>query len=187
MRKTLSIFIFVPMLFFGAAVHAASDKSGTGKLSKEDETFLKEAAQGGQMEVELGNVAAKKASNDRVKAFGKRMTEDHGKANKELAALAKKKNVQISKTLDDKHKNEVDRLSKLSGLSGSEFDREYMEAMVKDHKEDVEKFERAAKEAKDSDIKQFASKTLPVLKDHLELAQTTHQQLGNAGNVAKNK
>jgi putative membrane protein len=183
MRKILSIFIFVPMLFFGAAVHAA-DKSGTGKLSKADETFLKEAAQGGQMEVELGNVATKKASNDRVKAFGKRMTEDHGKANKELAALAKKKNVQVSKTLDDKHKREVDRLSK---LSGSEFDREYMAAMVKDHKEDVEKFERAAKEAKDSDVKEFASKTLPVLKDHLELAQTTHQQLGNAGNVAKNK
>jgi putative membrane protein len=184
MRKTLSILIFVPMLFFGAAVHAANDKGATGKLSKEDETFLKEAAQGGRMEVELGNVAAKKASNERVKAFGKRMTEDHGKANKELTALAKKKNVQLSKTLDDKHKSEVDRLSK---LSGSEFDHEYMEAMVKDHKEDVEKFERAAKEAKDSDVKQFAAKTLPVLKDHLELAQTTQQQLGKAGNMAKNK
>jgi putative membrane protein len=154
------------MLFLATGAWAASDS----KLAKDDETFLKEAAQGGQMEVQLGDIAAKKAVHDQVKAFGRRMKDDHSKVNKELMSLAKKKNVELPKNLEGKYKDEVERLTK---LSGEEFDREYMQAMVKDHEEDIKAFDNAAKNAKDPDVKSFASKHLPTLKQHLELAQKT--------------
>jgi putative membrane protein len=183
MKKLFNAILVVLVFSFAVAVYAAGDKtSDESKLSKEDETFIKEAAQGGQMEVRLGQVA-KKAVHEPVKAFGKRMTEDHSKANKELAALAKKKSVALSKSLEGKYKSEVDRLAK---LSGDEFDREYMKAMVKDHQEDVEKFEQAAKNAKDSEVKGFASKQLPILKEHLELAQKTEKELSQS-RTGKNK
>jgi putative membrane protein len=182
MQKRAAAFIFISMVFVAFAAYAASGKAEpSNKLAGDDEAFMKEAAQGGQMEVRLGETAAKNGRHDRVKAFGKRMQEDHGKANKELAALAKKKNVVLSKSLEGKQKSEVERLMK---LSGDEFDREYMQAMVKDHKEDIEKFERAAKNAKDSDVKSFASKQLPTLKQHLELAERTNKELSKGGSAA---
>jgi putative membrane protein len=158
-------------------VMAASDKSDSkrsDKLSKDDERFIREAAAGGMMEVELGKMAAGKAANDKVKEFGRRMQEDHGKANNELKALAANKGVEIPKDLEGKHKTTVDRLSK---LSGEEFDRQYMRAMIDDHKEDLRKFEREADKGKDSQVKKFASKHVPILKKHLELAEATGEEV----------
>jgi putative membrane protein len=158
-------------------VMAASDKGDSkknGKLSKDVERFIKEAASGGMMEVELGKMAVGKAANDKVKEFGRRMQEDHGKANNELKSLAANKGVEIPKDLEGKHKTTVDRLSK---LSGEEFDRQYMRAMIDDHKEDLRKFEREADKGKDSQIKKFASKQVPILKKHLELAEATGQEV----------
>jgi putative membrane protein len=163
-------------------VMAASDKSGTaksdsrknGKLSSADERFVKDAAAGGMMEVELGKMAAEKAASDKVKEFGRRMQDDHGKANNELKSLAANKGVDLPKTLEGKHKKTIDRLSK---LSGEEFDRQYMRAMIDDHKQDLQKFEREADKGKDGEIKQFASKHVPILKKHLELARTTGEEV----------
>jgi putative membrane protein len=151
-----------------------SDTKRDAKASRADQKFIKDAAAGGMMEVELGKIAADKGTNDKVKAFGKRMQEDHGKANDELKKLAADKGVEIPTALEGKHKKTVDRLSK---LSGEDFDRQYMRAMVDDHKEDLEKFQREADKGADPAIKQFASKHVPVLKKHLELAQTTNKEL----------
>jgi putative membrane protein len=149
-------------------------KKSESKLSKDDERFVKDAAAGGMMEVELGKMAAEKAASDQVKEFGRRMQEDHGKANAELKTIAANKGVELSKGVEGKHKKTIDRLSK---LSGEEFDRQYMRAMVEAHEEDLKKFEREAEKGKDPDVKQFASKYAPVLKKHLELAKTTEQQV----------
>jgi putative membrane protein len=145
-------------------------KKSESKLSKDDERFVKDAAAGGMMEVELGKMAA----SDQVKEFGRRMQEVHGKANAELKTIAANKGVELSKGVEGKHKKTIDRLSK---LSGEEFDRQYMRAMVEAHEEDLKKFEREAEKGKDPDVKQFASKYAPVLKKHLELAKTTEQQV----------
>jgi putative membrane protein len=103
------------------------------------------------------------------------MEQDHSKANKELEQIAAKKNVELPKELEGKHKREIERLSK---LSGEKFDREYMELMIRDHKEDIEKFQREADKGDDADAKKYAGKYLPTLKKHLELARTTGQQVG---------
>jgi len=72
-----------------------------------------------------------------------------------------------------KHKATKDRLSK---LSGEEFDRAYMVDMLKDHKKDVADFQRESKSAKDPDVKNFASQTLPTLQEHLKQAQSVTPQ-----------
>jgi putative membrane protein len=141
-------------------------RAGT-KGTASTQQFIKSAAVGGLAEVELGKLAQDKASNDKVKDFGKRMVDDHGKANEELQRVASQKNIQMPSDLDAKSKSEYDRLSKLSGLA---FDRAYMDDMLKDHRTDVAEFEKATRSS-DPDVKQFASQTLPTLKEHLQMAE----------------
>jgi putative membrane protein len=135
------------------------------EVSSAADQFMTSAAQGGMMEVELGKLAASKAQNPEIKAFGQKMVVDHGKANDELKALAAKKNIELPKEMSGGMKAEVERLSK---LSGAEFDKEYVSMMVDAHDEDVEAFETQAESAADPDVKAFAQKTLPVLKSHYE-------------------
>ena len=86
----------------------------------------------GLAEVQLGKMATERAANADVKAFGQMMVKDHTQANNELKQLASQLKVQTPTELDQKHKELVDKLSK---LQGSEFDREYMNAMVQGHQE----------------------------------------------------
>ena len=127
-----------------------------------DAKFVKEAADGGMAEVELGQLALEKASSSDVKQFGQRMVEDHGKANDELKQLAAQKHVDLPAEPSAKHKATKARLEK---LSGEQFDKAYMADMLKDHKQDVAAFEKESKSAKDPDVKSFAAKTLPNFKN----------------------
>ena len=138
------------------------------QLDKFDEAFIQKAAQAGMTEVKLGELASTKASAAEVKEFGQMMVRDHGKANQELTQLAEKKGVALAAELEDKHQSTLDRLGK---LSGGEFDKAYASQMVTDHQMAVSAFEKASQSAKDTDLKNFASKTLPTLQSHLEHAQ----------------
>jgi putative membrane protein len=144
-----------------------------------DQKFMMDAAKGGMMEVQLGQTAQQKASSDGVKDFGKKMEQDHGAAGKELADLAKAKNVSLPADMGTE-KNSVD---KLSNLSGAAFDKAYMKAMVRDHKKDVKEFEKISSIGIDSDVKAFAAKTLPTLKEHLRMAEEL--QRSSSGKPAK--
>jgi putative membrane protein len=175
----------------GIAVAASSsDKAATTtttssntKLAKADADFIKEAAMGGMMEVQLGKMAQDKAASDSVKQFGKKMEQDHTKANDELKKLAADKGVQIPTALDKKHQNKIDKLAK---ASGADFDRQYMSDMVSDHKTDVKEFQKQADKGKDSDLKNWAGQTLPTLKEHLQLAQSTEKQVKQAKSSSTN-
>jgi len=96
----------------------------------DDKKFVKEAALGGLTEVELGKVAAEKASSPEVKQFAQKMVDDHTKANEQLKQIASKSNIPIADTLDSKHQSRIDKLSK---LSGPDFDKAYVKDQVKDH------------------------------------------------------
>jgi putative membrane protein len=146
----------------GAASRAASG------LAAADQAFVKEAAIGGMAEVDLGQLAASKASNPEVKQFGQRMVDDHGKANEELKSWASQKSVNLPTELDAKHKAEHAKLEKLSGEA---FDRAYMTSMVADHNKDVAEFQRQSKSAKDPDLRAWVTKTLPTLEDHQKSAK----------------
>ena len=131
-----------------------------------DTDFMTKAALGGMAEVELGKLAATKAQNAEVKKFAQQMVTDHTKANDELKALAGEKNFAMPVRLDPKHQAILD---KLNGLSGAEFDKAYVEAMVADHEETVALFKSEADGGKDADAKAWAAKTLPALQMHLDM------------------
>ncbi|HZT78554.1 MAG TPA: DUF4142 domain-containing protein [Vicinamibacterales bacterium] len=160
----------------GRTATATHTKSSMNAAS--DAAFMKKAAEGGMAEVELGNLAQQKASSDEVKSFGKRMVDDHSKANDELKSIAQSKNVTLPTSLDPKDQQLRNKLEKLSGAA---FDRAYMQAMLKDHRQDVNEFRHESTSAQDPDVKQFASKTLPTLEEHLKLAQSTDKAVGTSG------
>lgn len=175
-------FAMAPSLAHAQSTSATSmerNKTTTGSSSmKADENFVVKAAKGGMAEVELGKLAADKASNPEVKQFGQKMVDDHTKANDELKSIAEKKNITLPTAIDTKDKAEYNRLSKLSGPA---FDREYMKHMLDDHKTDVSDFQYEARSGSDSDVRSFASKTLPTLQEHLKLAQTTNGAVATSG------
>jgi putative membrane protein len=215
---------------------AASDmtqNTSSSALASDDRKFIMEAAHDGMMEVKMGRMAADKASNADVKAFGQRMVDDHSRANTELMALASQKGVTLPGASDmamtDQSSSNVsnttaqssnqqssstsstsgqqsstspttaqpsstdtaaaaqrharvetntgetlkdqENTNKMMGLSGDAFDREYMNMMVKDHEKAVKDFEKVSTKAKDPDVRAFAAKTLPTLREHLQQAR----------------
>lgn len=154
----------------------------SAQMASADRQFIMEAARGGMAEVELGQLATDKAQSDAVKQFAQRMVTDHGKANDELKSLAESKSIMLPTDLDAKHKATKDRLSK---LSGAQFDRAYMQDMVSDHQKDVSEFRKQSQSARDPELKAWATKTLPTLQEHLQMAQAASKgAVGTSGTSA---
>ena len=131
MKTTIAV---AALTLFAAPFTLAESGMGKTKVPADDRTFVEEAASGGRMEVELGRLAEQKASDPQVKAFGRRMVEDHGKANERLRAVARTENIELSDALLPPHEAQVNRLSK---LSGRDFDLQYTRLMHEDQVEDV--------------------------------------------------
>lgn len=143
--------------------------AGQNNLSAADRAFMTEAAQGGLAEVQLGQLASQRAASNTVKQFGQRMVQDHTQANTQLQQLATQKGVTLPTTINKENEQVRQRLTKLSGAN---FDREYMNHMVKDHEKDVSLYQREAQEGQDPDVKAFAAQTLPILQEHYQQAQS---------------
>jgi putative membrane protein len=139
-----------------------------GQFSRKDYKFIHDAAQGGLLEVKLGELAKEKGSIQSVKEFGDRMIKDHSKANDELKQLATQKGAAIPDQLGRHEEREWEHMQK---LTGKDFDKAYADHMLKDHKKDIKEFQDAAKDAQDADVKAFAQKTLPTLQQHEQLAE----------------
>ncbi len=148
-----------------------------GQPSGSDAVFVKQAAEGGLAEVELGKVAAQKGSSDDVKKFGQRMVDDHSKANEQLQQVASSKKISLPTGLSAKDKATLSRLDKLSGAA---FDRAYMNTMVRDHTKDVSEFRKEASRGSDPEVKKFAQDTLPTLESHLSEAKKVDSGVGGA-------
>ena len=152
-------------------------QAGQEQLAQEDIEFATDAAEGGLKEVQLGELAQQQAESEEVQQFGQRMIEDHGKANEQLKQIAQQKGIELPQELSEDAKQLYDELQQ---KSGREFDQAYMDEMVSDHEEDVETFQEYAETGQDPDLTSFAEETLPVLQEHLELAQQTQKQISAA-------
>lgn len=155
-------------LALGTTAVSAADKAERGQLSAKDYKFAVQAAQGGMAEVQLGELAKQKAANPEVKSFGEKMVTDHKKANDELKQIISQKGAVLPTELPRK---DASTLNGLQRANGPDFDREYIEHMVKDHKKDVKEFEDAAQSLTDPELKSFAQKTLPTLQEHLRMVE----------------
>lgn len=137
-------------------------------MDADDANFMVEACNGSMMEVELGKIAKEKGVDPMVKNYGTMMVTDHSKANDELRSLAVTKNVTLPGSISNdmqKHINDMNQ------KSGKDFDKDYIDMMVNDHKDDISKFEHTAEKGKDSDLRTWASTTLMTLRMHLDSAQ----------------
>ena len=131
-------------------------------------------------EVELSKLAQKSENAD-VKSFADRMIRDHTKANQELTTIATGLGVDVPKALDPEHER---MRQKLQGLHGKSFDEQYMQGMVEDHNKAVKLFQQEERSGHDTELKQFAQKTLPTLEEHLKLAQTTNDAVKKGAKTA---
>lgn len=128
-------------------------------------------------EVQMGRLATKNAQSDAVKQLGQKLVQDHSKANQELKKIASQKGVTLSTDLGE-HKTALDHLK---SLQGKEFDQAFVQHAVQDHQKDIQKFQQAAQQLQDSDLKSFAQKTLPTLQEHLQMAKSAQSSVGAAG------
>jgi putative membrane protein len=140
-----------------------------------DQKFVMDTARSGMAEVDLGKMAVQKASKDEVKRFGQLMVDDHSKAVDELKGLALRKSISWPAEPDAEQKALRDRLSK---LTGDEFNRAYMDAMVNAHRKGVAAFQTEAQSGADPEIKAWAAKTLPTVEAHLKHAQHVSGTVG---------
>ena len=144
-----------------------SEKTETkGSLSTIDTKFVKKTAKGGMREIKMAEMAKEQAKSADVKKVAEKIESDHKDANQELIALAEKKGVALSK-------NEP----KIEKMTGTDFDKEYLAMMVNDHEKNIAAFEKEAKDGEDADVKAWAEKTLPTLKEHLKMVQDAQSKM----------
>ena len=157
-----------------AKMDTTNNNAGNQMVDQNTKDFVADAATGGMMEVELGNLALQKAKSQQVKDFGKMMVDDHTKANNNLKEIASKKNIDVPASITDNQRKDIDKLSK---KSGADFDKAYVDMMVEDHKKDIDAFKKASGNVGDNDIKNFATTTLPTLQKHLDAIQSIKSKM----------
>lgn len=153
-----------------------SPTAASAALNPSEKKFLADAASGGQYELALAQLAAAQASDSSVKSYAAMLVSDHTMANQKLQLLAQRRNVVLPTTLPQDKQQVIDRLTK---LQGPEFDRQFIQTVgLHDHKTNIGLFEKASREAKDSEVREFAAATLPTLRAHLSAAQNLPSSVG---------
>ncbi|MDB6020156.1 MAG: outer membrane protein, partial [Pedosphaera sp.] len=147
---------------------ARAANENRGQLSSADYKFAVAATRANESEIALAQLASQKATDPAVRQFAQRMIQDHTKANQQLGQILTQKGVTVPTETSSSEQREMDRLEKLTGV---DFDKAYMDHMVRDHKKDVKEFQKAADKSTDTDLKAFAANTLPTLQDHLKMAE----------------
>jgi putative membrane protein len=146
----------------------------TRPISSADRAFIDQAARGGLSEVTLGRLAAQRAVNPQVKQLGQMMVDDHSQANSELLSLAMDRGLKPPKEMEP----DSQALSgQLNLAKGADFDRTYVNAMVDDHRKDVDAFKKEADSGEDTVIKAWANRMLPTLQHHLSMAEDLQRSL----------
>jgi putative membrane protein len=145
-----------------------------------DQQFLRKALEGGTAEVQLGQLAQQKSASEDVKQFAQKMIDDHTQLKKEMEPIAKQLGV---KEPNGPSKKDKQLISKLEGLSGAQFDEEYIRAMIKDHKEDLKEFKDEAQMTQDSNVRRAAMEGATVISAHLQqieqIAQSHNVEAGS--------
>ena len=149
--------------------------SAFAAVSPTEQHLMVKLGQGNTSEVDLAKVVEPKATNVEVKDFAKRMISDHGAAFEKLEKFAHAQHVKVKGGMDAEHKKFEAKLAKEK--LGKAYDRTYMEEMVKDHKSDREDIEKALKEIKNPELKQWAEDGLKTVEEHLRIAEALEKKL----------
>ncbi|ADW68607.1 DUF4142 domain-containing protein [Granulicella tundricola] len=144
-----------------------STAARTDPQTMKDKIFLRKAAEGGTAEEELAKLALSKTSNDEVKQFAQKMLDDHASLDVTMKPIAQSLGVMTPKKMNKEDQAEFE---KLKALSGTDFDKEYLGAMIKDHRMDLHEFRQESATATDPALKDAATSGSKVIHDHLVAA-----------------
>ena len=145
-----------------------------------DKAFVKKAVVGNMMEVQMGQLALQKSSDDQVKQFAQRMVDDHGKMLDQMKPIAQQMGVQVPDTLPA---SKMKMMDKMKNMSGSSFDQAYIKDMVKDHKEDDQDFKKEAASTQNPQLKELVTQGDQTIESHLQMIQQIAQ---GKGGMSKN-
>jgi putative membrane protein len=171
MRRTILRTAALLTVLAVAPVWLARAQTGKGEQEFQgltDAQFVKIATAMDLAEVSLARLAEQNANTDGVRAYGKKLLSDHMKASKELLMLADKARLQPASQMDAKHEA---ALEKLARLKGEAFDQAFVMHMIHDHHTAIALYKSQAKNGKDASLKAFAEKSVPVLQEHLKMAE----------------
>ena len=153
-----------------------ADASGMQRSKLSSGEFVKKAGAAGVAEVAAGKLGSEKATSPEVKAFAQKMVTDHTKANKELMAAAKAKNLEVPTEADMMHKAMMEKFEHQK--ADTDFDHDFMQQMVRDHEKVVELFQQASIDQNvDAELRSWAKTTLPHLQAHLKDAKALEAKL----------
>jgi putative membrane protein len=146
-----------------------------GQTTPTDKVFVENALKGGMAEVQLGQLALQKSSNDDVKQFAQKMIDDHTKMGDQMKPIAQQIGVKIPNGPSSKDKSTI---AKLQVLNGDAFDKAYIKDMVKDHKTDLNDFKSEAQNGSNPAVKDAASQGAQIVNEHLQMIQQIAQKDG---------
>jgi putative membrane protein len=156
--------------------------SNSTPLSATDTEFIRQAHLGNMAEVALSRLALdqRRGASPEVRQYAQMMIQEHPQADARLLQLAQRKGVTIpqNQALDAEHQQISERLAQLSGRN---FDRAYMRAMLTDHFRTVRLFQQQAQRGQDPDVRAFATQLLPSLQQHLQMARAMADDGGQQG------
>ena len=156
------------------------DSANAGKSNQtittdaETSSFLVHVTDAGMAEVQMGKDAQSKAVNARVKSFADMMVRDHSAGNDQVKSLASQRNVKLPDSVSEDHMKMMKNLQK---KTGKDFDKAYMDDMVKGHEKVVDMLERSGDKVNDTEVKTFINNTLPKIKEHLDSAKAIRKSL----------
>ena len=154
--------------------NTSTSTSNTGVVTDEkSREFLTKAANSGMAEVQLAKMAQQKATIDAVKSFAAMLERDHTAVGDQVKSFASQRNVTLPSAPSDEKQKMVNDMDKMSGKA---FDKEFISMMVKGHNDGISLFEDTKANASDVDIKNFADKTLPTLRMHLDSAKAIQKR-----------
>ena len=147
----------------------------TNVIEGADRSFIMEAEKDNLQERLLGRLAAEKSQNPDVQAYGKMLSRDHNAALRNLVSLMSKYGIAQPPGLPEERKEAI---NDVKGLSGPEFDRAFIEMMVKDHEKAIADFQKEVSSAQNRDVRRYAKDQIPVLQKHLEKARDLQNKRG---------
>lgn len=178
MRTWTKVFALAAVLAVTGGVRADDDKKRTDDKKFSDTHFVDYAYTGGQNEVLMNQMALQRSRNEDVRKFATKMLEDHTKANQDLLLIVSEYRIAVpDKPLPEQEKD----LRRISSGEVKDFDKEFMDHMVMDHEKMVKLLEQGSKELKNEKLKDFATKTLPTVREHLKMAKETRDKVAKGG------
>jgi len=153
-----------------ANTNTSNNSVVTDEKSKE---FLTKVANSGMAEVQMAKDAQQKATIDAVKSFAAMLERDHTAVGDQVKSYASQRNVSLPTSPSDDKQKMINDMNKMSGKA---FDKDFIDMMVKNHNDGIKLFEDTKANASDVDIKNFADKTLPTLKMHLDSAKAIQKR-----------